>query len=40
MTAKPVVKRLRVMAITEDMQKFKAFQTIRTNKHSKVIAFN
>jgi large subunit ribosomal protein L13e len=29
MTAKPVVKRLRAMAITEDMQKFKAFQTIR-----------
>merc|ERR1739842_173258 len=29
MMAKPVVKRPRAMAITADMQKFKAFQTIR-----------
>merc|ERR1711915_773308 len=29
MAVKPVVKRLRAMPITEDMQKFKAFQTIR-----------
>ena len=38
MPVKPVVKRVRAMAVTEDLQKFQAFQTIRQARSFKRLA--